>query len=120
MKILNDSVPWATLMTAGLVLIAAVAGAGVVIWGEDGALSFQQYLDLLKNFAIAVGVLGIGRGIVSYGKNTAAAKMLTDESLVSSGPIEDAWREDDWPVDEGTVTGGTRPRPVEQPQIIDG
>jgi hypothetical protein len=120
MKVLNDSIPWATLMTVLLVLIAAVAGAGVVIWGDPGALSFEKYLDLLKNFAIAVGVLGIGRGITSFGKTTAAAKMLSDESLVSSGPIEDAWREEDWPADEGTVVGGTRPRPADQPQIIDG
>jgi hypothetical protein len=120
MKILNDSVPWATIMTAGLVLIAAAAGAGVVIWGDPGALSFEQYLDLLKNFAIAVGILGIGRGIVSYGKNAAAAKTLSDESLIESGPIEDAWRNEDWPAEEGPVAGGTQPRAEGQPQIIEG
>jgi hypothetical protein len=120
MKTLSDSAPWATIMTAGLVLIAAVAGAGVVIWGDPGALSFQEYLDMLKNFAIAVGVLGIGRGIVSYGRNTATATMLSDESLTTSGPLEDAWREEDWPSEEGTVAGGTRPRSADQPQIIDG
>jgi hypothetical protein len=116
MKKLSDSVPWATIMTAGLVLIAAVAGAGVVIWGDPGALSFEEYLDLLKNFAIAVGVLGIGRGIVSFGKSSAVAKGLSDESLLTSGPIEDAWRNEDWPTEEGPVATPTNRTRVDLPE----
>ena len=81
MKFLNDSMPWATIMTAILVAIAAIAGAVVVIRNPD-SLSFQQYLDILKSFAIAVGIVGIGRGIASYGKQTAAATMLSDQNLV--------------------------------------
>jgi hypothetical protein len=81
MKFLNDSMPWATIMTAILVSIAAIAGAVVVIRNPD-SLSFQQYLDILKSFAIAVGIVGIGRGIASYGKQTAAATMLSDQNLV--------------------------------------
>jgi hypothetical protein len=81
MKFLNDSMPWATIMTAILVAIAAIAGAVVVIRNPD-SLSFQQYLDILKSFAIAVGIVGIGRGIASYGKQTAAATMLSDPNLV--------------------------------------
>jgi hypothetical protein len=80
-KFLNDSMPWATIMTAILVAIAAIAGAVVVIRNPD-SLSFQQYLDILKNFALAVGVVGIGRGIASFGKQTAAATLLKDQSLV--------------------------------------
>jgi hypothetical protein len=81
MKFLNDSMPWATIMTAILVSIAAIAGAVVVIRNPD-SLSFQQYLDILKSFAIAVGIVGIGRGIASYGKQSAAATMLADPNLV--------------------------------------
>jgi DNA-binding transcriptional regulator of glucitol operon len=73
--------PWATIMTAILVAIAAIAGAVVVIRNPN-SLSFQQYLDILKNFALAVGVVGIGRGIASFGKQTAAATLLKDQSLV--------------------------------------
>ncbi len=82
---ISDSIPWATLMIGILVGIAAIAGGVVVIVNSD-ALSFQQYLDLLKNFAIAVGILGVGRGIVSHGKSTAEAAQAqaqaTDESAL--------------------------------------
>jgi hypothetical protein len=81
MKFLNDSLPWATIMMAVLVAIAAIAGAVVVIT-NPGSLSFQEYLDVLKNFAIAVGIVGIGRGIASAGKQTAAATLLKDDTLV--------------------------------------
>jgi hypothetical protein len=85
-KFLNDSMPWATIMTAVLVAFAAVAGAVVVIRNPN-SLSFQQYLDILKNFALAVGVVGIGRGIASFGKQTAAATLLKDQSLLPSATV---------------------------------
>jgi hypothetical protein len=80
-KFLTDSMPWATIMMAILVGIAAVAGAVVVIT-HPSSLQFQQYLDILKNFAVAVGIVGVGRGIVSYGKQTKSAALLGDASLV--------------------------------------
>ncbi len=81
MKFLNDSMPWATIMMAVLVGIAAIAGAVVVVV-HPSSLQFQQYLDILKNFAIAVGIVGVGRGIASYGKQTKSAALLGDASLV--------------------------------------
>lgn len=81
MKFLNDSMPWATIMMAVLVGIAAIAGAVIVIV-HPSSLDFQQYLDILKNFAIAVGIVGVGRGIASYGKQTKSAALLGDASLV--------------------------------------
>ena len=81
MKFLNDSMPWATIMMAVLVGIAAIAGAVVVVI-HPSSLDFQQYLDILKNFAIAVGIVGVGRGIASYGKQTKSAALLGDASLV--------------------------------------
>jgi hypothetical protein len=79
-KFLNDSMPWATIMLAILVGVAAIAGAVVVIVHGE-ALSFQQYLDILKNFAVAVGIVGVGRGISSYGKQVKSAALLNDTSL---------------------------------------
>jgi len=90
---LSDNVPWATVMIGGLVLISAGVGGAVVIWGDDGALTFEKYLDLLKNFAIAVGILGVGRGIVAHGKKTAEAAMLDDNALLAAGPAGDDWRD---------------------------
>ena len=81
MRFLNDSMPWATIMMAFLVGIAAVAGAVVVIV-HPSSLQFRQYLDILKDFAIAVGIVGVGRGIASYGRQAKSAAMLRDASLV--------------------------------------
>lgn len=68
---LNKSIPWATVMIVVLVSVAALVGGAVVIWGPDGALSFQDYLDLLQKFAIAAGILGIGRGVKAGLENHA-------------------------------------------------
>jgi hypothetical protein len=88
-KILNDSLPWATIMTAVLVAIAAIAGGVVVIVNPD-SLNFEQYLNVLKQFAIAVGIIGVGRGIASNGKQTAKATLLQDDSLVPPAPASTA------------------------------
>ena len=60
--------PWATATMVVLVFIAAVVGGAVVIWGPSGALTFAQYLNALRDFAIAVGILAVGRGIRASGK----------------------------------------------------
>jgi hypothetical protein len=91
MPLPSDKLPWATIMLGVLVAIAAIAGAVVVVvHGES--LSFEKYLDLLKNFAIAVGILGVGRGIVAAGKSHAEAKTLDDQSLLAAVPSADEWR----------------------------
>jgi hypothetical protein len=71
MRVVNDRRPWMTITLMALVLMVTAVGGAVVIWGNEGALSFERYLDLLKDFAIAVGILGVGRGIVSYGRSQA-------------------------------------------------
>jgi hypothetical protein len=110
MKFLSDTKPWATILTVVLVAIAAIAG-GVVVIVNSEALSFAQYLDQLKTFALAVGLLGVGRGIVSYGRSTAEAASLSDNSLIGSGPPSDDWR-----IDPGTELGipiePEPPRPI--------
>ena len=83
MRLLNDNTAWATIIMGILVVVAAAVGGAVVIWGPPGALSFETYLNLLKDFAIAVGILGIGRGIASFGKQSAAATILTDTAAVA-------------------------------------
>ena len=57
----------ATVLTVALVLIAALTGAYVVLFGDQrgaDALAFADYLDALSKFAIGVGLLGIGRGVM--------------------------------------------------------
>lgn len=61
---LSDALPWATIFACGLTVIYAVTGAIVVVWGDPGALSFAEYGERLRDFAIAIGLLGIGRGIL--------------------------------------------------------
>jgi hypothetical protein len=55
--------PWATALVVVIVLIASLAGAGVVVFGDSGALSFNDYLDYMTKFVIGLGILGVGRGI---------------------------------------------------------
>lgn len=57
--------PWVTALLVVIALIVVCVGGAVVIWGPDGALTFQQYLDDLEKFGVALGLLGIGRGIRS-------------------------------------------------------
>jgi hypothetical protein len=57
----------ATVLTVGLILIAAIGGLVQVIMGD---LSYQAWIDSLQAFAIAAGVLAVGRGIGVGGPGT--------------------------------------------------
>lgn len=63
--------PWATAMIFIVGVVVVLVGGAVVIWGTPGTLSFNDYLNDLKNFAVAVGLLGIGRGIRAHSKLAA-------------------------------------------------
>jgi hypothetical protein len=63
----ENEFPWATFLVSFLTLVAVISGAVVVIVG-DSALSFERYLDMLWKFAIAAGLLGVGRGIRLAGR----------------------------------------------------
>jgi len=65
---LDPEFPWATVTVITITLIVAIAGAIVVIFGKDGALTFDQYLEALSKFIIGVGILGVGRGIRRTGR----------------------------------------------------
>jgi hypothetical protein len=78
--VLTKSISWATITLITLVAIAAIVGGAVVIWGPSGALSFQQYLDDLEKFAVAVGLLGIGRGVKAGLENHALFSSPLSES----------------------------------------
>jgi hypothetical protein len=57
--------PWATAIIAVIAFIIVVVGGGVVMFGSSGSLTFDRYLTDLERLAVAVGILGIGRGIRS-------------------------------------------------------
>jgi hypothetical protein len=57
--------PWATITAVGLTLIVGLTGAIVVIWGDPGALSFEDYMSNMTKFVGGIGLLAIGRGIRS-------------------------------------------------------
>jgi heme A synthase len=81
---LNRDFSWATIGVLGLTAIIAIVGGAVVIWGHPGALSFDQYVNAMWKFALAAGVLGIGRGVKAGLENSSAASsQLTDVSLLS-------------------------------------
>lgn len=52
-----------------ITILVAVVGGAVVIWGNPGALSFDDYLNDVLKFAGAVGLVTIGGGL-----SAAAAK----------------------------------------------
>lgn len=64
----NDKFPWATVTAVVLTVIAAIVGGLVVVIGDDGALTFDQYLDAMSKFVIGIGILGVGRGVVAAGR----------------------------------------------------
>jgi hypothetical protein len=73
----NNNIPWATITAVLITIVASVAGAAVVIWGDPGTYSFSNYLDDMKGFVIGIGVLGLGRGINSGLKNHGLANKPT-------------------------------------------
>ncbi len=60
---MND-LPVATYIIAGLTAIVAVVG-GIVTITSPETLSFKEYLDAISAFAIGVGILAVGRGILN-------------------------------------------------------
>jgi hypothetical protein len=87
---LTDTKPWATIALLSLVVIVAGVGGAVVIWGNPGVLSFERYIDLLKSFAIAIGILGVGRGIASYGRSQAQASATATPDLLEAMPLDES------------------------------
>lgn len=62
---MTNNKPWATIITGALVLIVAVVGGLVVLIGDDGALTFTNYIQAIVGLAVACGLLGVGRGIAA-------------------------------------------------------
>ena len=60
--------PWITMLLVWFGFIASVVGGAVVIWGDPGVLSFDQYLDHLQKFALALAAGGAGKGLFEIGK----------------------------------------------------
>jgi hypothetical protein len=60
MKFINDG-PVMTVTLCILIVVAALVGGAVVIWGDPGALSFEGYLNVLWKFALAVAGLAYAR-----------------------------------------------------------
>lgn len=64
--------------------IVAVVGGALVLFGEAGSLSFEEYLDNLTKFALAVGILGAGRAIKN-GINPPAEDRVAGSGLPFAG-----------------------------------
>ncbi len=86
-----DAKPVMTILMVAVALIVVGVGGVKVIVDADG-YSFAAYLDDLKTFAIGVGALGIGRGLLGGLSNLGVAVNLP------SGAVGE--------VDAGTGAGG--------------
>jgi hypothetical protein len=60
-------VPWATVFGGLIVFVAAIVGGVVVIVGSS-SLNFAGYIDSLSKLAVGVGLVAVGRGVHSAGK----------------------------------------------------
>jgi hypothetical protein len=84
---ISNDFPWSTFGVMVLTIVAALVGGAVVIWGNPGALTFNEYLDYMWKFAGAIGILGIGRGVKAGLENHGAVSSnLTDASLLTQIP----------------------------------
>jgi hypothetical protein len=63
-----DATNWATIMV-GVVLVIVAGVGGVVTVVEPSTLSFKDYVDALEKVIIGIGILGVGRGVASAGRN---------------------------------------------------
>lgn len=95
---LNDN-PITALMFAVFVIVALVGGVLLIV-GQT-AMTYEDYQNSLAKFAVAIGVLGVGKGLHSAGKavagqgdlepedstDTSAEQFLTqDEATTYAGP----------------------------------
>jgi hypothetical protein len=55
--------PIVTYVILAAFIIVCAVGGGVVLWGHNGALSFDTYLKDVSEFAIGLGLVGVGRGL---------------------------------------------------------
>lgn len=57
----------ATFLTVALIMVAAIGGLVQVITGD---LGYQAWIDSMQAFALAGGVLAVGRGVAMGGPGT--------------------------------------------------
>jgi hypothetical protein len=57
---LNDKTPWMTIAVLMIAIIIVGVGGVAVITDH---LTFELYLKNLREFAIAIGIVAVGRGI---------------------------------------------------------
>jgi hypothetical protein len=58
--------PLTTFLIAFVGLVAIIGGVVVIVHPET--LNFERYLNDLEKFALALGVVGVGKGIASSGR----------------------------------------------------
>lgn len=82
-KILNEPATW--LLSAAFVLAAAVGAIVVIV--QPTTLSFADYLAQLSKFGLALGVLGVGRGIHAASKVAHTPTLVPDKFFATSAEL---------------------------------
>jgi hypothetical protein len=81
-----DDNPVTAAMFALLFLVAGVGGV-LIIFDQAGSMSYEDYTNILTKMALALGLLGIGKGVKTGLENHAVLKSLdapvTDPSQVA-------------------------------------
>jgi hypothetical protein len=68
-KLLNDHLPWATILVGSIIVFVTVVG-GVITIVQPSTLSFATYVNVLQKMVVGVGILGVGRGVAAAGKSS--------------------------------------------------
>lgn len=95
---LDEWGPMTVLMITVAVIAMGVGGAVVIV--NPDTLTFQQYLDDLKTFAIAAAGLAGARGILGAGKHIADANVQSAAIATSSAQPDLELDDEDLAFDE--------------------
>lgn len=95
---LDDWGPMTVLMIVTAVIAMGVGGAVVIV--NPDTLTFEQYLDNLKTFALAVAGLAGARGVLGAGKRVAEANVQAAALAAPAHPAPPGLVHDEVPADD--------------------
>jgi hypothetical protein len=113
---LNDWGPMTVLMIVVAVIAMGIGGAVVVV--NPDTLTFQQYLDDLKTFALAVAGLAGARGILGAGRSVAESNVQKATLATPAYPTPPGLVHDDVPPDEYPFADVGEDLPSDEEELI--
>lgn len=114
---LNDWGPMTVLMIVAAVIAMGIGGAVVVV--NPDTLTFEQYLDNLKTFALAIAGLAGARGILGAGKHVAEGNAQKATPAPLAYPTPPGLVHDDVPPDDYPFADVGEDLPSDEEEFVD-